>query len=716
MIFNLGLLLVGLTLLPGPGRNACAKATGDTDEPSLQKVEATVQKVVQKAIPATVGIGSENIPAGGSGVIVSEDGLILTAAHVIAATGDDILVYFPDGRRLKARKVGANNDADAAMVQITEEGKYSYMPVGNSTELETNDWLIAVGHAEGFQPDRTPPVRLGRLLGRDRTGFLTTDCTLIGGDSGGPLFNLKGEVVGIHSNIGNTLTMNNHVSIKQFHSDWERMKSGETWGRRFGPRVRPDPKQPILGIMPRDESSDEVTLNVLPGSPAAEAGVQSGDVLLKIDGQELEGYATVRKTMAKKKAGDEVPLVVSRDGKEQTILVKTLSRAEAMRGIQRAAREQATKEAKDKPPEKQPPTDEELDFLLRAMIDQARAKGNRLELDSDQLNAFGGMRRFMERLRATLDPEELAEVFGQDQVVDEHLASILKAFQDVVNQPSLSVIPLLQKRQQVALATAIREDGYLLTKASEIKDRKLTAYVDEVTQCPVSVVQTFPKYDLALIHIDAELIPVRWHVTEEEPSLGSIVAAVGAGDLPVAVGVVSVTSRNLSGSDKGYLGVELTQNVRIRAVRKDSPADKAGLKEGDILTHLDGKKMTRLATFVNAIKNKRPGDQIRLGFLRGEEEKTTTVELASREALPMHDATGRYPTGGELSRQRNGYPSALQTDLPIRPEDCGCPIVNLQGHVIGINIARAGRIKSYAIPASTIEAILRDVAFSKTTD
>ena len=154
--------------------------------------------------------------------------------------------------------------------------------------------------SEGFKSDRTPPVRLGRLLESNRDGFLTTDCTLIGGDSGGPLFDLSGKVVGIHSNIGSDLTANNHVPMSDFLDNWQRMKDGDTWGRRFGSSSRPNPQGAVLGITPRENPNrrdKSVRVDVLPGSPAAEAGVKSGDTLVKIDNRELSSYGIVRQVM-----------------------------------------------------------------------------------------------------------------------------------------------------------------------------------------------------------------------------------------------------------------------------------------------------------------------------------------------------------------------------------------------------------------------------------
>ncbi len=104
----------------------------------------------------------------------------------------------------------------------------------DSKNLKSGDLVIALGHAGGYDPVRTPPVRFGRVISSDASGFLNTDCTLIGGDSGGPLFDLEGNVIGIHSSIGHSLSVNNHTGIDGFKKGWDRMKKGESWGRLGG--------------------------------------------------------------------------------------------------------------------------------------------------------------------------------------------------------------------------------------------------------------------------------------------------------------------------------------------------------------------------------------------------------------------------------------------------------------------------------------------------
>ena len=152
----------------------------------LAKLEAKVEAVSRKVMPATVALLSDRTGSSGSGVIASEDGLILTAAHVVQGA-DELLVVFPDGKQVQGKVLGANYSRDIAMVKITDKGKWPFLEMGASKSLAAGDWVIALGHSAGFDARRTPPVRFGRVISKGPGNFLTTDCTLIGGDSGGPL-------------------------------------------------------------------------------------------------------------------------------------------------------------------------------------------------------------------------------------------------------------------------------------------------------------------------------------------------------------------------------------------------------------------------------------------------------------------------------------------------------------------------------------------------
>jgi serine protease Do len=261
---------------------------------------------------------SESTGASGSGVVVTRDGLVLTAAHVVQGA-EEMVVLFPDGKQARGKVLGANYTRDAAMVQIKEGGNWPFVGRGESGKLEIGAWVVALGHSAGFDPARTPPVRFGRVVAKGPGTFLTTDCTLIGGDSGGPLFDLQGRVVGIHSSIGGALNNNNHSGIDSFQEDWDRLLAGDVWGRlSLNPFANPD--FPVLGIVMGLGGDGVPVEEVVPGSPAAKAGLRAGDLVTALDGQAIRKGQDLQLALARRKAGEAVEVSVVRG--ERTLKVK----------------------------------------------------------------------------------------------------------------------------------------------------------------------------------------------------------------------------------------------------------------------------------------------------------------------------------------------------------------------------------------------------------
>jgi serine protease Do len=299
------------------------------DLKDLAQLEGKVEAVAAKAMPATVALLSEKTGSSGSGVITTADGLILTAAHVVQGA-EELLVVFPDGEQVPGKVLGANYSKDIAMVQITRKGPWPFAAMGASKPLAAGDWLIALGHSAGFDAARTPPIRFGRVVSKGPGNFLTTDCTLIGGDSGGPLFDLDGKIVGINSSIGVSLTNNNHAGIDGFKEDWDRIRAGEAWGR-LSMNPFANPEMPVLGIgMGMRRASKGVPVeSVVPESPAAAAGVRPGDVIESLDGSSIGDANKLLQVLAKKQPGDTVKLGLLRDRKSLEVQV-VLARREAL--------------------------------------------------------------------------------------------------------------------------------------------------------------------------------------------------------------------------------------------------------------------------------------------------------------------------------------------------------------------------------------------------
>lgn len=295
----------------------------------IVKLEGKVQAVSRKVMPATVALLADSTESSGSGVITTADGLILTAAHVVQGA-EEVTVVFTDGEQVTGKVLGANYSKDIAMVQIIGKGPWPFAAMGESKSLGAGDWVVALGHSAGFDAARTPPIRFGRVVSKGPGNFLTSDCTLIGGDSGGPLFDLDGKIVAINSSIGVSLTNNNHAGIDGFKEDWDRIRSGEAWGR-LSMNPFANPEMPVLGIVfgGRRGNQGVPVEGVVPKSPAGAAGVRAGDVILSIDGSVIGDANKLLQVLAKKQPGDKVKLVVQRDRKDLEMNV-VLARRDAL--------------------------------------------------------------------------------------------------------------------------------------------------------------------------------------------------------------------------------------------------------------------------------------------------------------------------------------------------------------------------------------------------
>jgi serine protease Do len=277
----------------------------------LRALQDRVESVVARVAPTVVGISVKG--GQGSGVIVTPDGYVLTAGHVAGAPGRTVTLRLLDGHFVHAKTLGVNHAADSALVKITDPpppgGTWPFSPMGFSGRLVNGAWCIALGHPGGYKAGRTPPLRLGRIL-ETRGNALRSDCTLVGGDSGGPLFDLDGKVIGIHSRIGLTVNDNVHVPIDTFRDSWKRLAASEEWGESPF-------RKPYLGI-----DVDRPTCRVLtvhPRSPAAKAGLKVGDVVTSFDGKGVSNFGDLAFQLGTHKPGATVNVVVLRDNKPLTL-------------------------------------------------------------------------------------------------------------------------------------------------------------------------------------------------------------------------------------------------------------------------------------------------------------------------------------------------------------------------------------------------------------
>jgi serine protease Do len=300
--------------------------------------------------------------------------------------------------------------------------------------------------------------------------------------------------------------------------------------------------------------------------------------------------------------------------------------------------------------------------------------------------------------------------------------SFLKAFREVVAKPSASTVRVQCDGKDTALGMIVGPDGWILTKANDLRG-DVTVRLRDGQTFDARWVGMHQENDLALLKIDASgLKPVDF--TESKGvAVGSWVACVGVGDDPAAVGVISVASRNLPASKGGmnfaqgdlskvgYLGVSLEQgdgHPVVKQIMPNTPAAKVGLKEDDLIIELNAIPMGDPEQFIKEIGKHKPGDTVTLKIRRGDEEMTKTAKL-DRRPPSMLRGEMQNRMGSELSSRRTGYPTILQHDSVVKPQDCGGPIVDLEGRVIGINICREGRTSSWAVPSEVLQPLLFDM-------
>jgi serine protease Do len=280
------------------------------NQKDLLDIQSRLQELLPNAKKALVSI--ETNDGVGSGVIVSEDGLVLTAAHVIGKTGQKMNVRLLNGKKVSAISLGGSEISDAGMLKITKKGKWPFSPIAKRDFSKIGDWCFAIGHPGGFNKKRGVVVRLGRIIGKNED-TLQSDSRLLGGDSGGPLFDFNGNIIAIHSRVSKQPDQNFHVPIECFHINWDFYKDQEIL------TFEKLKTQGFLGVACEKTDLGLKVNSVVEKSAAEKYGLQKGDFLISLDGEKLDSREELTILISLKKPDELISLEYRRDETELSV-------------------------------------------------------------------------------------------------------------------------------------------------------------------------------------------------------------------------------------------------------------------------------------------------------------------------------------------------------------------------------------------------------------
>ncbi|MCO6046851.1 S1C family serine protease [Aeoliella sp. ICT_H6.2] len=279
---------------------------------------------------------------------------------------------------------------------------------------------------------------------------------------------------------------------------------------------------------------------------------------------------------------------------------------------------------------------------------------------------------------------------------------VRRAFRDAVAEAADATVYVRSDDKQVALGGIVGSDGWVITKADELQG-PVTCKLKDGREFDARVVGIDRAYDMAMLKIDAKGLPVLNLKRDDDAEVGEWVATVAAARDPVAIGIVAVDTRRIR-PQRGWLGIQMdTQRnePRIALVYEGSAAEAAGLLVNDLIVEINEEETPTREALVRVIGKYTAGDVIEVEVLRGKERVSIKAALTPPvRGMPNDRRMMQNSLGSKLSNRRFGFDQAFQHDTVLKPVDCGGPLVDLEGRVVGFNIARSGRTESYAIPAN----------------
>lgn len=284
--------------------------------------------------------------------------------------------------------------------------------------------------------------------------------------------------------------------------------------------------------------------------------------------------------------------------------------------------------------------------------------------------------------------------------------------QRLILQRSSAVI--FDGRREINYGIVISSDGHIITKASEVDGiEDISVTVDRTNYKDVKILAQDPTWDVALIQVNANnLTPIEF-AANSQLNRGTWVVANGVTSRTrrrALAGVISANSRPIPADGGVALGVVLqikNEQLQVEELAKGGAAEKAGIQKGDIILAVDQKEVKSTSEIAELLSKHQAGDSVEIRYLRDSKTLTCQVKLGVKSELFGEESMDRNDQmSGDFSRRRSGFPRVLQHDILGASRVTGGPLLNLQNQCVGMNIARANRAESFAIPVEELREII----------
>lgn len=720
----------------------------------LNSIARRIESVVQNTQSAVVGVEVRVVRSGiplqmsGSGTIISPDGYVVSAAHVVVGQESRCTIVLSDGSEYPADVLGVNSGVDYALLKVHGVDNLPYVEMGQSHTILPGEWVVVMGHPLGIEkiPFRPPVVRAGRVT-RLTANRMHTDAPLISGDSGGAVMNMDGKLVGINVSINILDATSNHFTpIQHVKDNFEILAAGiNITNSSLQIQTRLSEMSRLVAAHISEQKYDDalsVVQNMIEIDPTRPSiHYQWATVLLarNASGDISEAFTLLNQAVDlgwsdwSKLINDSAFESVRSHEEFEELVIKLYRKLDfpARLGLR-----------------VQPHQISSLGGLVvNAVTGGSPAHKAGLKTGDKLTHADGQFLQLSDELYGIIrnkragDNVTIRYVRGDERVsVDIRLHGLPTPRSSVqsheyrsglgvrrvvsvgLGDASTYVFPIKQDRAIKVYGVSVRSDGWILTKLSEIEDGKnISITVNDIEKFG-RIVARNTAMDLALIKIDAQSLPiVRFAGSDRESTVGSMVSSfdhtyesIGVGFISMVnylarninqTPVVGMEGRPLTPEEMDSLGVD---GIRVTSVITNYPAHRAGMRRGDVIVSVDGYFFNDWKLYVDHVYRKNPGDKVQFVILRNDEYQHIEVELGHQIGMehPMRNSDVGRRILGPYNARYNGFGEVVAHDTVLSPNQMGTPLVDLSGKVVGINIARFHRSLTYAIPANRIVEIL----------